>query len=712
MAKKDIQRSALLIGVPEYDIAGVNLPVVRNDLQILHSALESSRFEVQQLGIDPGDSATRNRIRARMHRFCAEAKPGTTLLLYFSGHGANHNNRDYLVPSDGTLDDLVSIEEYLVPVDLSDLFDQCNARTILFFIDACRSEVKTKDLAKYWTRWSEGELRAVKDREYAIVFSCGPGQVSRFDRGGRFSFFTRALADVLDAAHPAHEFGEVTEALQERLDALTGDSGRQTIRIRAEFDLRQQLMKREICDGPRPTQGKANQLDITDIREMHQCIPAGSFLQRPDHYHKQFDHVCVLFANLVGSTEFRLDHSQHEAIHKMVLHNSLASDVITDKGGVVVKHLGGQVMGVFGGSGCDEQAVSTGIAIIRRLEEENAGRGLHFPYDVHTSIGIRSGGVWRFRFDGCNIEDCVGDPVDIAKRLCSLAGLGQVICDEDTFQRIRFPHADWSYSDQVERFIEGLDEPLSVRLIVPSGRPTGPDLIRLCGFTRRIPEEVRSKLRSVYQLFREKRFDDALKLCREILGMDRGNFEAHVYCAEILLDRASAGNGDRFHALQEVIHEHLCVAKQIHPQASRVWRLLARAYYLQGVEVHNPSLLSIAHDRAVLALKCAEEHMDENGEVQARILLALILREQAKCDPSSRAANLARANEYCGQVASQNVGFLDRTRSDHLLVQALVQADCGAPPETVGRLLDQARDADPRNPQVHEALAKFCRSRG
>jgi class 3 adenylate cyclase len=601
-----------------------------------------------------------------------------------------------------------------VPVDLSDLFDQSNARTILFFVDACRTGVTTKDFSKHWERWSEGELREVKDREYAIVFSCGAGQVSRFDKDGQFSFFTRALADVLDARHPAREFGDVGKALQKRLDELTGENDRQTVRMRAEFDLRLQLLEREICDSPRPAETKVEPLTVVGAVETHQPIAVSSFPLRPNDYNDRSARACILSTDLVGLTEFHLDHGEDRAINKMLLHNKVSSDVIIETGGVVVKHVSDRVIGVFGGDRCEERAVSSGIAIIKRLEEENAHQCLHCPDDLHTSIGIKSGRIWRVRFDGGDVEDYVGDPIDIAQRLCSLAGMGRLICDEDTFQRIQFPHPDWSYGAPAERFVEGLDEPLLVRLVVPAGRPADADLIQLCGFTRWIPDAVRPMLKDLHRLYRGKHLDDALELCQKILRVDRGNFEAHLCCAEILLDRVTAGGSNRFQALQEVIHNHLCIAKQIRPQANRIWRLLGWAYYLQATDTHEvankASLLSTAFKRAEMALECAQDYVDENGEARAKILLASILREQARLDQTKHDQYLMQANEYCGHVADQLVGFLDRTRSDHLLVQALVQADLGKPADTVERMLDQAKTADAKNPRVHEALAEFYRA--
>jgi class 3 adenylate cyclase/uncharacterized caspase-like protein len=718
------QRRALLIGVAEHDVVGPNLPAVRNDLRIMEEALQPSHYAVEQLGMKKTEAPTRSTILRRIRGFFASAEEGSTSLLYFSGHGVHYNNRDYVIPSDATLDDPAIVEDYLVPVDLTYVIGECKAQTIIFFVDACRDGIEIADASKKLSKglrfdvWSEEKTRLIGERESAIVFSCGPGALSWCAEGNEYSLFTKALADVLNAAYPARTFRDVIGELESHVNELTKQHNHpdQALKICAEFDPRFRLLDREICDGPKPD--KADLSAPSGVGQTHQSVVVGPSPPQASDYRDKSVHACVLFADLFGSIEFRVNHSEHETVSKMLLHNTLAGDTITSNAGVVVKHVSDRVMGVFAGNRCEEQAVSTGIAIIRRLEEENGRRNLHFPHDLNSTIGIKSGDIWKFHFNGCNVEDYMGDAVDVADRLCSLAALGQLMCDEDTFQKIRFRHADWGYSDQFERFVEGLDEPLLVRLIVPVGRSTGEDLIRLRGFTRRVRDGVRDavkdKVKRVQQLFRGKRFDEALQLCGEILGVDRGNFEANVCCAEILLDRATAGSSIARLNLQEVIRQYLCVAKQICPQANCVWRLLGWAYYLQAAhadrDADKVSLLDTAFKRAEKALGYAQDYMDESGETRAKTLLVMILREQARLTESRRAEYLARANEYCGETGGQLIGFLDRTRSDHFLAQAVIQADLGASTEMIEKILNQARDADPRNPRVHKAFEEFCRT--
>jgi len=297
--------------------------------------------------------------------------------------------------------------------------------------------------------------------------------------------------------------------------------------------------------------------------------------------------------------------------------------------------------------------------------------------------------------------------VSTAAWLSSLASTQQLICSEGVYREIHYLDPVWIVHDAVDRFVEGLDNPLSVRLILSRDCPSESDEIPLYGFARPISKSDRAKLNEGRRLLREKHFDDAFRLYRGILDAHHASFEANVGCAEIELHRLTAKKANRFEALENVIHEYLCVAKLIHPDSNRVWRLLGWAYYLQAIDVRSISLLSTALERAELALTRAQDCMDANGEMQARILLAEILRELPRFDEARRTEALTKANEYCGEVANQLVSSLNRTRSNHLALQALIQADLGAEPTVVEKMLEQARSGDPKNARVHQALAEF-----
>ena len=138
------KRHALLIGVPEYDKEAIpNLPVVHNDIRDLASVLERSKYTVRKLGTGGGDPASRNNTRGAIEDALSEAGTGDTLLVYFSGHGAHYDGKDWLVPSDGRITG-PKFHDYLVHLDFASFVENSKAGTVLFFIDACRGVMQMR----------------------------------------------------------------------------------------------------------------------------------------------------------------------------------------------------------------------------------------------------------------------------------------------------------------------------------------------------------------------------------------------------------------------------------------------------------------------------------------------------------------------------------------------------------------------------------------
>ena len=226
------KRRALLIGVSEYESDAIpDLPIVCQDLKSLHAALEKSGFAVRSLGED-GLSYGRSKILQTLRRECKAAQKLEILLLYFSGHGMHFRGKDYLIPSDAALDDAEAVEEYLVPIDLGSIIDQSDAKTIIFFVDACREGIKLGFKDTYLAGWSRGERRQATQRSFVLVFACSPGQVSHYVGGERgFSLFSQALAEVLDPKHSACTVRDVLDETQARLNALAAEHKKQPQKI-------------------------------------------------------------------------------------------------------------------------------------------------------------------------------------------------------------------------------------------------------------------------------------------------------------------------------------------------------------------------------------------------------------------------------------------------------------------------------------------------
>ncbi|MCK9441900.1 MAG: caspase family protein, partial [Methanothrix sp.] len=253
---------ALLIGVPEYDSdAIVDLPFIRNDIIKLEKALESSGYHVRSVGLK--ENPTANLIKQQIHKFCVKEKePGETLIICFSGHGLHYDGIDYLVPFDAYTEDITNIASYLVPLDFTEVFENSAAAAIIFFIDACREGIELgSESVLNIVNWGKGKLKSIRNRDVATIFSCEPGEVSRYvAKPDGFSFFSRALAEVIQAECQASTFEEVIAEIQIKLNALTdsNDKPRQTVRVHLEtFAGENRLSKRTICKGSKNIEAKS-----------------------------------------------------------------------------------------------------------------------------------------------------------------------------------------------------------------------------------------------------------------------------------------------------------------------------------------------------------------------------------------------------------------------------------------------------------------------
>ncbi len=394
------------------------------------------------------------------------------------------------------------------------------------------------------------------------------------------------------------------------------------------------------------------------------------FLRDWREYERRCSEIaCILFADLVGSTEFKRDHSPIEGLAKIVSHNRAVSTAIREFHGVVVKYLGDGVMGVFRGPECQQLAIKAGLAAIQRVDEENGRRGWVYPYAMSTKVGVHFGEVWNFRFRESRVADPQGATVDIAAQLCAMAGAQQLVCTDETYNvaggGAAFPNA----SEAGEYFIRGLLEPLTLRAVAPRGREV--EMLPRRSVPDSVPDGIRLILDEARSLLRERRHEEALNRYRKVVESFPGCFEANLRIGEIIIHIGN--HGTKREQLEDAI-SHLSRANRIRPESPRVWLLLAWAY-LKSFELEDGKVTSLeaAVRSAEKALDAAAEQLDLNGAVQAKTLLARLLLARAHTDTCDAAGDLARANQLCNELANEFGGVLERNRSDYLVTHALVR---------------------------------------
>ncbi|MET8978469.1 caspase family protein [Streptomyces sp. NPDC004539] len=239
-------RRALLIGVGRApETAGVLEPLeepVGSDLRLLEATLRASGYEVEVL-----PDAGRNQIRLAIDGTARQVPADGTLLLYFSGHGLRVDGIDYLVPadaiapSDGVWSELHL--DTLLPANISPLLRSCEAGTVLWFVDACRTELEG-DGVQFANQADSGPPQG----GFAVMAGCSAGEYSGYT--GEGSFFTKGLAEALGPMTPARTVEDVLAAAR----AATIKSARrhrvqQTPWFRYGTYEEDRTRKTEICEG-------------------------------------------------------------------------------------------------------------------------------------------------------------------------------------------------------------------------------------------------------------------------------------------------------------------------------------------------------------------------------------------------------------------------------------------------------------------------------
>jgi uncharacterized caspase-like protein len=181
------RRVALVIGNSTY-VGVAPLANPENDSADVAAELVALGFEVIL-----GQNLTVAAFDQKLRDFAAASGSADVALFYYSGHGLQANEQNYLLPVDAQFADLSGMKRQSVA--LADIVAdmQERAKTALVFIDACRDNPLADRLAGTVRSVSRGLARVdVSGRNTLLVFATGPGKVAE-DGDGRNSPFTQAF---------------------------------------------------------------------------------------------------------------------------------------------------------------------------------------------------------------------------------------------------------------------------------------------------------------------------------------------------------------------------------------------------------------------------------------------------------------------------------------------------------------------------------------
>jgi tetratricopeptide (TPR) repeat protein len=186
------KRVALVIGNSNYQFSS-KLSNPGNDAQDISTTLRQIGFEVVE-----GRDLDRRGMDDAIRQFSRKLDGAGLAILFYSGHGVQVNERNYLIPTDARIERAADLN--LDAFDLQRIIDQMETekRVNLIFLDACRDNPLTRSLARNsggGTRSAAVGMGLAPVQSAAgtlIAYATQPNNVA-LDGDGRNSPFTTAL---------------------------------------------------------------------------------------------------------------------------------------------------------------------------------------------------------------------------------------------------------------------------------------------------------------------------------------------------------------------------------------------------------------------------------------------------------------------------------------------------------------------------------------
>ena len=215
----EAKQLALIIGNGAYQHVP-RLANPANDAIDMSAALKKLGFEIIE-GRDLDEAAMRRAVKQ-----FAETLTGAKIgLFFYAGHGLQVDGQNYLVPIDAKLETAAGLDFELIRLDVIQRAMERETRTNVIFLDACRDNPLTRNLARVMGTRSVKEvgrgLAAVESGVGTLIsFSTQPGNFA-LDGDGRNSPYAAALAKHL--SNPTEDLSTLLISVRNDVMAATND---------------------------------------------------------------------------------------------------------------------------------------------------------------------------------------------------------------------------------------------------------------------------------------------------------------------------------------------------------------------------------------------------------------------------------------------------------------------------------------------------------
>ena len=149
--------------------------------------------------------------------------------------------------------------------------------------------------------------------------------------------------------------------------------------------------------------------------------------------------VVVLESDIRGFSRISEALSPEATIGMLNTYIRVQAEHITSGGGSIDKYMGDAVLAVFEGEGMEARALSCALEIQRTVERMNDEQAFTTP--IHIGVGLSVGEVVMGNMGSEDRMEhtVIGAVVNLAARLCSAAGGGEVVATEELFAKAEAP---------------------------------------------------------------------------------------------------------------------------------------------------------------------------------------------------------------------------------------------------------------------------------
>ncbi len=153
--------------------------------------------------------------------------------------------------------------------------------------------------------------------------------------------------------------------------------------------------------------------------------------------------VTLLFSDIRGFTPMSESRAPQEIVRMLNEYFELMVDVIFKYEGTLDKFVGDEIIALFGAPvampSAELKAVECALDMLTVLKEFNRVRVAEGQHEINVGIGINTGMVVTGAIGSSRALQytAIGDAVNTAARLCSMAKGGEIILSEATYRKVR-----------------------------------------------------------------------------------------------------------------------------------------------------------------------------------------------------------------------------------------------------------------------------------